>query len=85
VSIKKKRNQSQVIGFIGVGLDNKDEHRRVTQSEHFLLVGGSAETHDGMQETVIRFEEALDQKGKTLPETSPEEALDLLREVLEGR
>jgi hypothetical protein len=71
-------------GFLGVGLDNKDGHQRLTRSEHFLLVGGSAETHERMQDTAIRFGEALRKRGKTLHETSTEEALDLLRESLDS-
>jgi hypothetical protein len=73
----------EIIGFFGVGLDNKDGHQRMTSSEHFLLVGGSAETHERMQDTAIRFDEALRKRGKALRETSSEEAIDLLRESLE--
>ncbi len=73
----------QVVGFLGVGLDNQDGHQRLTRTENFLLVGGSAETHERMQETAIRFGESLQKRGKTLPETSPEEALDLLRDALD--
>ncbi|HXG09889.1 MAG TPA: hypothetical protein VNK04_08885 [Gemmataceae bacterium] len=79
---KKKHSKGEVVGFVGVGLDNKDGHQRITQSEYFLLVGGSAETHERMQDTAIRFEESLKRRGKTLRETSPEEAIDLLRESL---
>lgn len=73
--------ERQLVGFLGIGLDNKDEHKRLTQSEHFLLVGGSEETHERMQDTAIRFEEALDKKGKRLEETSVEEALDMLHKA----
>ena len=58
-------------------------HRRVTRADHFLLVGGSAETHERMQDTAIRFDEALQKRGKALEEASAEEAIDLLRESLE--
>ena len=63
---RKRRPASaapEVVGFLGIGLDS-DGHRRVTQADHFLLVGGSAETHERMQETVIKFEEALDKSGE---------------------
>ena len=80
---KKKGSQPEVVGFLGVGLDNEDGHRRVTRSEEFLLLGGSADTHENMQETAIRFGEALRRKGKTLRETSADEAVDLLRESME--
>ena len=79
---KSRPAEPQVAGFLGVGLDNQDGHRRVTETEDFLLVGGSAETHDRMQETAIRFGEALDKRGKRLPEVSAPEALDLLRDAL---
>ena len=80
---KSKKSEPQVLGFLGVGLDNQDGHRRVTRSDEFLLVGGSADTHERMQDTAIRFNEALRNKGKTLREASPEEAIDLLRESME--
>ena len=80
---EQRGEQPRVVGFLGVGLDNQDGEKRLTRSEHFLLVGGSAETHERMQDTAIRFGEALQKRGKTLPETSTEEALDLLRDALE--
>jgi hypothetical protein len=75
-------DKEQIAGFLGVGLDNQDGHQRLTRSEHFVLVGGSAETHACMQDTAIRFGEALGKRGKTLQEASPEEALDLLRDSI---
>jgi hypothetical protein len=83
VSKKEERNERQVVGFLGVGLDNRDEHQRITRAEHFFLVGGSAETHERMQDTAIRFKEALDKKGKALPETTPEEAIELLHHAMQ--
>jgi hypothetical protein len=49
-----------------------------------VLVGGSAETHERMQDTATRFDEALKKSGKTLRETSAEEAIDLLRRALDS-
>jgi len=86
VAAKKKRSKKkeEVVGFLGVGLDGKDGHQRLTRSEHFFLVGGSEETHERMQDTAIKFDEALQSRGKRkLMETTPDEALDLLREALE--
>lgn len=80
---KKEPDEPQVIGFLGVGLDNKDGHKRVTQSEFFLLVGGSEETHEHMQDTAIRFEETLRKRGKRLKDTTADEAADLLRDSME--
>ena len=82
-SIANDGSERRIVGFVGVGLDNRDGHQRVTRSEHFLLMGGSEETHEKMQDTAIRFGEALGRKGKTLGETSLEEAVDLLRESID--
>jgi len=79
---KSRPAEPTVAGFLGVGLDNPDGHRRVTETDNFLLVGGSAETHERMQETAAHFEEALDKRGKRLEEVSAREALDLLRDAL---
>jgi hypothetical protein len=73
---------TQVVGFLGVGLDG-DGHRRITECDHFLLVGGSRETHERMQETAVRFGEALERGGKRLTDVSPDEALDLFRKARE--
>ena len=81
---KVKKSEAEVLGFLAVGLDNADGHQRVTNNEYFLLIGGSAETHERMQDTAIRFGEELRKRGKSLQETSSEEALDLLRESLES-
>ena len=75
--------KAKLLGFVGIGLDNEDGHQRLTRTEHFLLAGGSAQTHERMQDTAIRFNEALERKGKPLQETSVEEALDLLRRAAE--
>jgi hypothetical protein len=77
-------SEKQILGFLGVGLDNKDGHQRLTKADNFLLVGGSAETHEKMQDTAIRFCEKLRRRGKTLRETPVDEAVDMLRESLEG-
>jgi hypothetical protein len=76
-------NGKRVVGFLGVGLDGADEHRRLTRSDNFLLVGGSAETHERLQDVAIHFDESLKRRGKTLRETSADETLDLLRDSLD--
>ena len=75
-----KKPPAEVVGFVGVGLDG-DDHARITEVEHFLLLGGSVETHERMQETAVRFLEALEKRGQRLSEVTPEEAAELLREA----
>jgi hypothetical protein len=83
----KKKTQAKpeptVAGVLGVGLDAEDGHTRVTRTDEMVLVGGSAETHERMQETAIRFSEALEKRGKELCEVPVREAIEMLREAIE--
>ena len=63
--------------LIGLGLDGKDGHVRVTRSKVFDLYGGSEETHAKMQESCIKFSEKLDQRGKRLEDLPGAELRDL--------
>jgi hypothetical protein len=79
----RRKTEPKVGGILGVGLDNTDGHKRITKTEEMVLVGGSEETHERMQETAIKFSEELERRGKALPETTVREAIDLLREAIE--
>ncbi|MEN9653224.1 MAG: hypothetical protein RL303_944 [Verrucomicrobiota bacterium] len=70
--------------LLGLGLDGRDKHRRITQGEGFKLVGGSTETHDQMTETVIKTTEDLARKGRTIADAHPEELAELLRKHQRG-
>jgi hypothetical protein len=83
VDAGKKKQEPELLGFIGVGLDNQDEHKRLTRTENFLLVGGSHETHEQMQEVTIRFNEALERGGKRLQDSSVQEVTDLMRKAMD--
>ena len=80
---KRDRNAKEVVGFLGVGLDNQDGEQRLTKSEHFFLIGGSHETHERMQDTAVRFSDALKKRGKQLRETSLDEVIELFHEASE--
>jgi hypothetical protein len=80
VASKRERGKKQVVGFLGVGFDNQDGHHRLTRTDNFLLVGGSEETHESLQETAIKFNEALDRRGKPLHEATVEEIIELFYE-----
>jgi hypothetical protein len=81
VSNNEEHGERRIVGFLGVGLDNKDGHQRITQNEHFLIVGGSGATHEHMQDTAIRFTRALRNRGKVLEETSLEEVIEIFHET----
>lgn len=79
--IQKSENHPAPQGksaLIGIGLDNKDGHKRITQAERFAIVGGSEETHDRMTETVVKTFETLDRKGKTLESVDKKELADII-------
>ena len=75
--------KAKVSGIVGLGLDAEDGQKRLTRTEEMVLVGGSAETHERMQETAIKFSEGLEKRGKKLPEVSVSEVIDLLRSAME--
>jgi hypothetical protein len=83
VSTNPKREEQQVLGFFGVGLDHQDGHQRVTRAENFLLLGGSQQTHEQMQDVSVRFNESLKRRGKRLQDASVEEVIDLLHRAAE--
>jgi hypothetical protein len=76
-----EKEDRRVVGFLGVGLDNQDGHQRLTRSEHFILVGGSTETHDRMQDAAIRFSAELKRRGKDLGDTPLDEVIEIFHEA----
>ena len=79
----RRTQQRQAPRLLGLGLDNHDGHKRLTQGEGFMLAGGSEETHERMAGTVIRTTEDLARKGKHLAEAEAREVIDLLRKHAE--
>ena len=79
----KRTEREEVVGFLGVGLDGKDEHKRVTTGENFFLIGGSEETHERMIDTATHVNGELRKRGKTLAEADADEVVDLFREASE--
>src|SRR4051812_8622149 len=80
---KTKKKDVELVGLIGLGLDNQDGHHRITHGEEFLLMGGSAETHERMQDVAIHVTESLETKGKRLQDAAAEEVIDLIRKAME--
>lgn len=75
---QKKKKKVPRAALLGLGLDNQDGHKRITTGEKFAIVGGSAETHERMTETVVKTFEELKQRGKTLEKVEPKELSDIL-------
>jgi hypothetical protein len=67
--------------LLGMGLDGKDGHMRITHGDNFHLVGGSEDTHGVMQEKAVKFNEKLKERGRSLEEISREEFRDIAHDV----
>ena len=67
--------------LLGLGLDSKDGHVRITKGKNFRLFGGSEETHGLMQEKAIKFNEQLNKRHKTLDDINKEEFFDIAKKV----
>ncbi len=65
--------------LLGLGLDNEDGHKRITQAEDFYLAGGSQETHEKMTETALKTFEDLRHRGKSISTVEKEELVEILQ------
>jgi hypothetical protein len=79
--VSKKKSKRGPSALLGLGLDNDDGHRRITTGEQFAILGGSAETHERMTETVVKTFEELKQRGKHLDEVRPVELADIIKKA----
>ena len=65
-----RRNEESYRLLLGVGLDNEDGHTRLTRGDDYVLMGGSEETHERMQDDVERFRHSLEKMGTDLQSAS---------------
>jgi hypothetical protein len=70
----RRRLHAAIIGF---GLDGDDDQQRLSTGEQCILVGGSAETHAEMLETMLRLETELGDRGRRLSEVTPTELAEI--------
>ena len=67
--------------LLGLGLDSKDGHVRITKGKNFRLFGGSHTTHEMMQEKAIKFNEHLNKRRKTLDDISQKEFFEIAKSL----
>jgi len=72
------RTEKRKSHLIGLGLDNEDGHKRITQAEDFSIVGGSEETHERLTETAMKTVEDLSRKGKTIHNAEESEVREII-------
>jgi hypothetical protein len=73
-----RRRKPKPAHLLGIGLDNQDGHKRLTQAEKFTIVGGSDETHGRVTETFIKTFEELKTRGKPLEVVEPQELAEII-------
>ena len=78
-----KHNKKRPYKLLGLGLDNDDGHKRITEAERFSIVGGNEETHQTLTEAAIKTFETLDKKGKTLDTVEKKELDDIIQNSLQ--
>lgn len=63
--------------IIGFGLDGTDQHQRLSTGDECILVGGSADTHAEMLETMLRLESELERLGQGLADVTPDQLAEI--------
>jgi hypothetical protein len=69
-----RRLRAAIIGF---GLDGRDNQQRLSTGDQCILVGGSADTHAEMLETMLRLESELERLGQGLADVTPDELAEI--------
>ncbi|PWU04136.1 MAG: hypothetical protein C5B43_05035 [Verrucomicrobia bacterium] len=70
--------------LIGISIDHGDGHKRITQAEQFLILGGSQESHQFLTETFLKVFNNLKQTGRQLETLEPDELFEIINEVLKN-
>ena len=63
--------------LIGAALDGRDDDHHLTRGDQCLIVGGSAETHASLRDTMLLMEDELERMGQTLGDLDPDDLADL--------
>ncbi len=82
--MRASKGNRKSAAVLGLAFDGNDGHTRLTRGKNFVLFGGSHDTHALMQETAVKINERLGEKGKSLEEVTICELQDICREVTES-
>jgi len=81
-----RRTSDEFRLLMGLGLDSDaDGHAHITKGEDFLLMGGSAQTHEAMQDHVDRFQHTLKKMGTSFQHASEAEMREAMDRAGIGR
>jgi hypothetical protein len=82
--VKPTRQSKKSAALLGLAFDGDDGQTRITRGKNFFLCGGSQDTHAVMQETAVKINEHLDQRGKRLEDVPIEQLREICRDVRES-
>ena len=79
--MKDDTKQDRIVRIVGLAADSEDGHIRITQGDNFNVYSGSEKTHGEMQETCLKINEMLSEKGRKLEDLSREEFIELVSSI----
>jgi len=79
--VRTSNRSRKSAALLGLAFDADDGHTRLTRGKNFVLLGGSHDTHAVMQETAVKINEHLDQRGKRLEDVSVGELREICHDI----
>jgi hypothetical protein len=73
--------RKKIIRLLGVGFDTQDGHIRITKGEKYDVFMGSDESHDFIRNLIQDIEEAIQKRGLSLDDLTPEEFTELVESL----
>ena len=73
--------RKKIIRLLGVGFDAEDDHVRITKGEKYDVFMGSAESHEFISKLIQDIEEAIEKRGLSLDDLTPEEFSEIVETI----
>lgn len=73
--------RKKIIRLLGVGFDAEDGHVRISQGKKYDVFMGSDESHEYIRTLIESIEKAIEKRGLTLDDLTPEELTTLIESL----
>jgi len=70
--------RKKIIRLLGVGFDAEDGHVRISKGEKYDVLMGSDESHEYIRRLIQDIEKAIEERGLSLDDITPEEFTELV-------
>ena len=74
--------RKKIIGLLGVGFDNDDNHVRITKGDNYDVFMGSEESHEYIQQLIQKIEDELKSRGISLDDLTPDEFSHIVESII---